>query len=67
MTYVNQKENTMTEIDARSLKKGELILYRGEECEVLRIHKSPVLVECKSIGQNHRQWHLVRPGPCRMK
>lgn len=55
----------MTEFDARSLKKGDRILYHGEECEVLRIHKNPVLVECKSVNPNHMQWHMVRPGPCR--
>lgn len=57
----------MTECEAKSLKKGEHILYHGEECEIVRIHKNPVLVECKSLTPNHIQLHMVRPGPCRKK
>ena len=56
----------MTEIEAKSLKKGDCVTYHGETCEVLRIHKSPVLVECKSITPGHIQWHLIRPGKCRV-
>lgn len=55
----------MTEFEAKTLKKGDIVTYRGEECEILRIHKNPVLIECKSINPNHMQWHMVRPGTCR--
>lgn len=55
----------MTELEAKSMKKGDRVMYGGEECEILRIHKNPVLVECKSTTPNHVQWHLIRPGKCR--
>lgn len=56
----------MTEAEAKCLKKGDRITYHGEECEVLRIHRSSgVLVECKTVNKNHMQWHMVKPGGCR--
>lgn len=55
----------MTELEAKSMKKGDRVLCGGEECVVLRIHKNPVLVECKSTAPNNIRWHLVRPGKCR--
>ena len=55
----------MTEIEAKSMKKGDRVNYHGEECEVIRIHKNPVLVECKSVNPKYPHWHLVKPGRCR--
>ena len=57
----------MTEAEAKSLQKGDLVTYNGEDCVILRIHKSPVLVECKTVNQKNQQWHMVRPGGVRLK
>lgn len=56
----------MTEFEAKNLKPGDMIRYHGENCEVIHIHKKPVLIECKSAGSQRGSWHLVRPGVCRM-
>lgn len=55
----------MTEIEAKSLKKGDIIMIHDEKCEIVRVHKSPVLVECKSVNAQRPNWHMVKPGRCR--
>lgn len=53
------------EYEAKCMKKGDRVLYGAEECEIIRVHKNPVLIECKSIHTINPHWHLVRPGKCR--
>ncbi len=55
----------MTEMEAKALKKGDIITYHGEPCEVVKVYRNPVLVECKSVTPNHIQLHMVRPGRVR--
>lgn len=55
----------MTEFEARDLKPGDVITLRGEACEVVKVYRNPVVIECRDIGREFAHRHFVRAGRCR--
>ena len=54
----------MTEHEARELRPGELVLLHGEACEIVRVYRNPVVIECRDVGE-FAHLHFVRAGKCR--
>ena len=55
----------MTEHEARELRPGEIVLLHGEACEIVRVYRNPVVIECRDIGMEFAHLHFVRAGKCR--